>query len=254
MTSNEENNEHKHSVSIRWDCQNIPINNPYLARYLLIFAGQQGSLVDQKAYAYWRNENLAFEQRLYELGFDCIDVPITTKNGVDKKMIADIGCEIARNLSSDIFILVTGDGDFAQSVRQLKAKGKKVIIFAQSRKVNQRLIQLADEYYFVDQLPELRVGDIQPQTTSLQTHIGYNEAIDYLIAAIKTASSKGKRTVLGCIDKLMRQLFSDYQGVASIRTPDGKKFSKFSKFVAAVVAEGKIGVRNLGKLQELFLI
>ncbi len=50
------------------------------------------------------------------------------------------------------------------------------------------------------------------------------------------------------------QQFPNYQGVSSIRKPDGTTFSKFGKFVEAVKAEGKIQVRSVGKVQELFLI
>jgi hypothetical protein len=50
------------------------------------------------------------------------------------------------------------------------------------------------------------------------------------------------------------QQFSNYQGVSSICKPDGTTLSKFSKFVEAVKAEGKVQVRTVGKLKELFLV
>jgi NYN domain len=176
------------------------------------------------------------------------------QNQKDNQMIADCIKDIHSNSSPDIVIIVSGDGDFVPLVKTLHELDKKVIILAQRGNVKQKLKQLADEFHFLDTLPQLVEGMTQRRTDSAQCQIAYNKAIEYLIEAIKTASSKGKRTVLGCIDRLMRQLFPDYQGVASIRTIDGKKFSKFSKFVAFVVAEGKIGVRNLGKSQELVLI
>ncbi|WP_199348833.1 NYN domain-containing protein [Microcoleus sp. FACHB-SPT15] len=52
----------------------------------------------------------------------------------------------------NIVILVSGDGDFANLVRELQDKGKKVIIFAQPQ-VSQKLIILANEFYLVSQIP-----------------------------------------------------------------------------------------------------
>ena len=50
------------------------------------------------------------------------------------------------------------------------------------------------------------------------------------------------------------QQFPNYKGASSICKPDGTTFSKFSKFVETAKAEGKIQVRSVGKVQELFLI
>jgi hypothetical protein len=47
-----------------------------------------------------------------------------------------------------------------------------------------------------------------------------------------------------------QEIFPNYHEVSSILKADGKPFSKFSKFVDAVVKDGKI--RKQG--QELFLI
>lgn len=234
-------------VGIYWDCQNVPIN-PYLAQYLLIFANSNlsGCIIYQKAYSFWRKEKLSIEQRLHELGYDCIDVPQTTKNSVDEKFIDD--CK--RDQSKfDIAILVTGDGDYVKLVRQLIKEGKKVIIFAQSANASRNLIELT-EFYSVDKLPELNTEKAQPQMSSVMSHIIYNEAVGYLIEAIKTALTKGMRTECSLIGSLMRQLFPQYQGVKYIVTPDGKKFSKFIKFVEAVAKDGKVRIEN----QELFLI
>ncbi|MDJ0554470.1 MAG: NYN domain-containing protein [Microcoleaceae cyanobacterium MO_207.B10] len=152
------NKVHSPLVSLYWDYQNVHVNrfNPFLARYCQTFAHLHGDLIRQRVYAYWRQEKLACEQRLHELNFDCIDVPKTEKQSVDQKLIADCERELYSTLSADILILITGDGDYINIVRQWKAKGKKVIIFANSKNAKQKLVNLADEYYFVDKkLPEL---------------------------------------------------------------------------------------------------
>ncbi len=251
LASNGQTSQQQLLASIYWDCQNVPIKNPYLARFLLTFIElRQWRLSAAKAYANWRKEKITAEKRLCQLGYDCIDVPLTTKNSVDKKIIADC-IRDSKNLSSDIYILVTGDGDFCSLVRQWKAKGKYTIIFSQSN-ASQNLIQLADQHYCVDPLPELIVKVIQPQTTFLQSHIGYNEAIECLIEAIKTASNENKRASFGYIGNLMRQsqLFLSCKKFPSIHTPDGKVISQFNKLAEAAEKEGKVKIEN----QELFLI
>jgi len=135
-------------------------------------------------------------------------------------------------------------------VRNLQKLGKKVIIFAQAGNVKQKLKELADEFYFIDKLPELVDKKTKSQTTSIEFKINYNEAIKCLTKAITTTLSQSKRTEFSYIDKLMRQHCVSYQGFSSIHTPDGKKFKSFGQFVDAAVRDGK--VQKLG--QELFLV
>ncbi|MCA1991087.1 MAG: NYN domain-containing protein, partial [Coleofasciculus sp. S288] len=232
LQSERQANKRKPQVSIYWDCQNIAVS-PCLARYLSAFANLQGCLVSRKAYANWRRVNLVSEQRLHELDWDCIDVPLNIKNSVDNKLIADCRREVSSPLSSDIFILVTGDKDFIELVQFLQDKGKKVIIFARTNNMSKRLTQVANAFYVVDEkLPDLVVNEVQPQT------INYSDAIKCLIAAIKKALKLGKPTRFELINNLMRssQGCSNYQGVSSICKPDGTTFRKFSKFIEAVVA------------------
>lgn len=244
-------NNQKQSVSVYWDCQNVHIN-PYLAQYLKIFAESRGNLVDLKAYANWLQENRVFAELLQELGYDCIHVSITKKNSLDEKLINDGKKQLDRAPSS-LLILVTGDGDLAPLVRQYKAEGIPVIIFAQSHhKMSKKLQKLADEFYGVDQLPELfEVSDqIAPNT------ISYSDAIACLIESIQIVMQKGKRATLSYVNQIMRDnsSFPNYQNVSSIRKPDGMTFSRFRKFIKAVQKDGIIGVRLNGDLPELFLV
>ncbi|MGB3509893.1 MAG: NYN domain-containing protein [Microcoleaceae cyanobacterium] len=152
------NKVHSPLVSFYWDYQNVRVNsfNPYLARYCQTFTNLHGDLFSQRVYANWRQEKLAGEQRLHQLNYDCIDVATIEKQSVDTKLIGDCQKELYSTLSADILILITGDGDYIDIVRQWKAKSKKVIIFANSNNAKEKLLDQADEYYFVDKkLPEL---------------------------------------------------------------------------------------------------
>jgi uncharacterized LabA/DUF88 family protein len=243
--------ERKNFVSIYWDYENISqIEN--IAKFLIDFAHCRGYLVKQNAYAkasIWQQEKGKAKGALKNLGFTCVDVCPKTKNGVDFKLVIDCIQEAFNNISTNVFILVTADGDYETLVLELQTRDKKVIIFYQPNNVSQELVQMADESYPVEKLPELvenkaQVIDVPPKIT-------YKDATKCLIEAINAAVKQGKPATFSFIDNLMRQnqQFPNYQGVSSIRKPDGTTFSKFSKFVEAVEAEGKVQVETVGKLK-----
>lgn len=246
-------NHQKLKVSIYCDLQNVYLIQDK-ANLLLDFANSKGRLICQKLYYNSQCKNQASaKDKLKSLGFNCIDVPCPLKNSADNQLIADCLEDVDNHSSPDIVILVSGDGDFAKLVRILQKLGKKVIIFAQPGNVKQRLKELAgDDFYFVDQLPELVVNKTNPQTTSVQSQITYKDAIECLIEAIKTALSEGKRTDFSYIGNLMRRSphFPNCKKFPFVCKPDGTTILRLSKFVAAAVADGKIKMQN----QELFLI
>ncbi|MFB8790279.1 MAG: NYN domain-containing protein [Potamolinea sp.] len=240
------------SVGIYWDLQNVSLNQKQ-ANCLLDFANFKGHLIHKKVYYNSLCQDQASaKDKLESLGFYCVDVPCPLKNSADNQLKSDVLDDISNNLPPDTVILVSGDGDFANPVGILQKLGKKVIIIAQRGNVKQKLKELADEFYFVDELFKLVEDKAEPKIASIQSKMTYEDAIDCLLEAIKTALSKGKCTALGYINKLMRssQRFPNYQGVSSILKPDGKTFLKFSKFVDAVVKEGKIRRQK----EEVFLV
>ena len=254
--SEESTNAPKNLVAVYVDVQNVRFS-PAQAEQFLLFANLRGCLTSKKAYANWRIENHAFEQNLYQHDFDCIDVPLNTKNAVDKKLIADCERDVSNNPSSEIFILVTGDGDFKNLVRSLQAKGKTVIILACRVNANQSLKKVANIFHFIDELANLIEDKVVSQNTHFQPHIiSYEDAIKCLIEAIKTALKQKKPTKLEMIDNLMRsnKCFPNYYGVSCIRKSDGTTFGKFTKFIDAVAAEGKVQVQTVGQFKELSLI
>ncbi|MEW6496789.1 MAG: NYN domain-containing protein [Cyanobacteriota bacterium] len=241
-------------IYIAWDIQNVklkPNKLPEFASNLLDFGSARGRLDCKRVYYNSQHtEQASAKNNLDYLGFDWRNVPSPLKNSADDRLIADCIHRVAIKPSPEVIILVLGDKDFAGLICVLRSLGKKVIIFAQRGSESKKLIKIADEFHFVDELPSLIVGKNQLQAACLQSQITYKDATEYLLETIRTALSQGKRTSFSLIDSLMRQRFSNYHGASSICKPDGKKFSRFSKFVDAVVAEGKVRMQN----QELFLI
>lgn len=257
LPSNGQTTQQKPSVSLYCDLQNVYLTQE-LANLLLAFATSKGCLICKNVYYNSQCKNQAsVKDKLKNLAFKWIDVPCPLKDSADNQLIADCIEDVENHTSPDIVILVSGDGDFAKLVSILQKLDKKVIIFAQRGNVKQRLIDLVkDDFHFVDDLPHLVADKAKLHSTSVQLQITYKEASECLIEVIKLALSQGKRTRFSLIDNLMRrsQRFPNYQGVASIRKHDGGTFSCFSKFVAAAVADGKVRIQTVGKLQELFLI
>ncbi|NEU80494.1 NYN domain-containing protein [Nostoc sp. UIC10630] len=236
-------------ISIYWDYQNAKLS-PSQAKSLLDLAKLKGRIISTNVYYNsQRQDQVAVKNDLGNLGFNCLDVPCPLKNSADNQLIADCLEEIHSNMSPDIIMLISGDGDFIKLVHNLQKLGKQAIILAQIGNVKQKLKELADEFYFLDDLPQLISHINQHQIISIMSRINYHEAIEYLIEAIKTISSQGKPTVFGRIDKLMRQRCAKYQGYLSISTDDGKKFKSFSQFIDVAVKDGKVRKQN----QELFL-
>ncbi|MCU0547122.1 MAG: NYN domain-containing protein [Oscillatoriaceae cyanobacterium Prado104] len=238
-------------VSIYIDLQNA-LSIPELAKMLLEFSRFQGRLIGKKVYYNSLCSNQDSPKNLLKsFGFDCRDVPCPLKNSADNQLIADCLEDIHSNCSPDIVILISGDGDFIKLVRNLQKLNKKVIVFACSGNVKQKLKEVVgNDFHFIEDLHGLIASATQNQTKHTQCQLTYNEAIEYMIAAIETASNKGKRTLFSCIDSLMRNLSPKYQGVSSVCKYRGKTFSRFSDLVESAVKDGKIRLQD----EQLFVI
>ncbi|BAY27200.1 hypothetical protein NIES2100_70220 [Calothrix sp. NIES-2100] len=251
---NRQTSQQQNYIAIFWDIQNVS-SIQGKGHLLLKFAESQGRIECKNVYYNSGHQNqVSAKNNLEVLGFKSVDVPDSSENSADYRLIYDCTQLFTPKSSPNpnIIILVLGDWDYAGLICMLKSLVKKVIIFAQQGSASPKLIKLvgSDNFYFIDELPQLVANETQLQTTVVDSQISYNEAIDYLTEAIKTALQKGKPTVFGYIDKLMRQRCANYQGVSSIMKPDGKPFSRFSKFVDVAVKDGKVKMQN----QQLFLI
>lgn len=110
-----------------------------------------GRLVVAKAYADWRENRFQRDSfYLYKAGFDPVYVPNGYKNNADVKLATDCVDYAYRHPNIDIFILVTGDGDFIHVVTTLRPLGKKVVVVAQSKNASSRLGDLVDTLLIYD--------------------------------------------------------------------------------------------------------
>ncbi|MBD2625083.1 NYN domain-containing protein [Anabaena variabilis FACHB-164] len=242
----------KDSVGIFGDIQNVLSIKKY-GDLLLDFAKMQGNIKSKNFYYNSLHKNQVDAKNIFQLlGFNCVDVPDSSKNSADKQLKDECYNAVAFNPSLKTIILLSGDGDFAVLIAILKAMGKEVIVFAQRGSASPKLINLVgiNNFHFIDELPQLVGEKTLPQSTVINPQVSYNEAEGYLIETVKNALSQGKPTHYSYIGRSMRQLFPKYQGVSSISALNGKKFKSFGKFIDYAVNSGRIQRQN----QELLLI
>jgi len=267
-------------VNIYIDNQNLKLT-PDMGKMLLKFAQSLGTLNQVKVYDILPNGKEKSDlNSLKNLGFQVISVISPLKDCADYQLVFDCIGDFHRNGQPNSIVIGSGDGDFCPFVDHLKKLGIKVIIFGRKGNAKQNLSKSAHQFYFIDEISQLVNKQNQTQNTGNKSNqksqknqsqgseskkaknkhnqggITYNEAIQCLIEAIETASSQGKPTKLSYIDSLMRnnQRFPHYQGVASIRKPDGSKFSKLTKFLEAVEKDRKIHIRrNNNQIDEVTL-
>jgi uncharacterized LabA/DUF88 family protein len=167
----------KNFVSLYWDYENInKIENT--AKMLINFCQSRGYLVNQNIYAkasIWQQDKGKSKAKLNNLGFTCIEVSLATKNAVDFKLVIDCVAETHNNISTNLFILVSSDGDYETLIRELQNKGKEIIVFYHPNRVSQALIQIATEAYSVEELPELVNNKVQ--RLDVPSQITYKVAI-----------------------------------------------------------------------------
>ncbi len=108
------------------------------------YAGGLGKIVIFQIYGDW---NLFNKHRKYLKtlgGIKLINEPHMKTNGkkkelVDMRMAFDIGVCLERSPEIDLFILVSGDGHFLTVLKQIRIRGKKVLIIAEQNSLNLHL-------------------------------------------------------------------------------------------------------------------
>lgn len=140
------------TVALFVDYENVP--DVQLAENWINFAQSKGNLVVQNAYTrQWKNSP-SDGSLLKRLGFRLISAIFNIKNSVDCKCMYDCLGMVESKSSPDIFIIVTGDGDYAHLLNILKSHRKQTIVFSRRGSGSKKLKRIAHEFYFVDEVDE----------------------------------------------------------------------------------------------------
>jgi len=237
------------SISLYIDYQNVRLTQSEI-NHLLDYARAKGNLIHARIYY---NSQIQNQSKLLEFFKDCnldyIDVPCSLKNSADNQLVADCVRDIS-TYSPDVFIIVSGDGDFLDLVQVVRKLNSQALIVARKGNVKQKLIESANEFLFIDQLPNQSANLICTNRHD-SPKIGYEDAVQCLLEAVKAAITSGKRPNFPLIDQLMRKNrnFSGYQGVSSIEGRNKKGFASFKKFAESVARDGLISIKTHGNAQ-----
>ncbi len=158
-TTDHPNNPPDVAMFIDWENMHGFIRGKANISALREVAEGYGRLVLAKAYADWREPRFQQDSLvLYKIGFEPVYVPAGFKNNVDVKLATDCIDFAYKHPNIEIFILVTGDGDFVHVVSALRPLGKSVIVVAQSSNASSRLGDLVDTLLIYNQ-------DVNPSST-----------------------------------------------------------------------------------------
>jgi len=142
-----------YTVGIYWDCENIQVNES-LVEDLVAFAKSRGDIVIQNAYTTQWRKSPKDGSFLENVGFYLVNAIFRIKNSVDYKCMSDCLEAAQSKASPDIFILVTGDGDYAHVLSILRGYRKQTIVFARRGSESKKLKRIAHEFYFGDEVDE----------------------------------------------------------------------------------------------------
>lgn len=231
------------SIVVLVDLENVGslVSKPELFVDLVNFAKYRGNLILFNIY-YNFVCSVKAKTRFESLGCKCIDVGCNSKNGADNQIIAHIVEVIDKHPDVKEIIVVSGDKDFKYIVRLAKKQDKKVVILGQRGNVKTKMRKIANEFYYLDQLPELVKNSSPNAITQQPCHITFEQATQLFIQAIHAVQRKGKPAIQ---QRLATWIFKHPNfplgsKVSSIYKQDGSPFYNFSSFVEAVLKTGKV--------------
>ncbi|EMD37417.1 hypothetical protein CERSUDRAFT_83185, partial [Gelatoporia subvermispora B] len=129
---------HSRSVAIFWDYENCaitPAKSHAVANNILNIARASGTVVIFNAYSEWANQKPAKTHDLRLIlpscGVSLVDCPHNgQKNAADTVILADMMAFVSHNPAPATIVLISGDGDFTNTVKELRRRTYNVILFA----------------------------------------------------------------------------------------------------------------------------
>ncbi len=165
-------------VALLIDADNIPLNR---LKEILKLVANYGQLKICRAYGDWKKPQLSpYRDTVRKLNIKPVQVDRVEKNATDKRLIIEAD-KIMRKNTPDLFIIVSGDGDFRQLCERIKERGRKVVGIGNKGQTSPHLREACDDFYYIEDLEEtleqaplafLRKAYIQIQRPNGMAHIG----------------------------------------------------------------------------------
>jgi hypothetical protein len=144
---------HDH-VAILIDGDNAQL--PYLER-VLKNSEYYGQLRLSRVYGDWNKSPLsAWREKIDTLNIERIQVDRVRKNATDHRLLIEVGeilgAFVEYENSVQVFIIVSGDGDFTPACKFIQERGLQVVGIGNRDKTSPSLRELCDTFYFLEDL------------------------------------------------------------------------------------------------------
>lgn len=141
------------TVAVAVDGQNVGIRKNSNA--ILKFASNLGAVSIQWVYHNCRRLKPDYEARLQDQDWQFIDVAVSTKNELDRRMMTAIK-KLCTSQPPDILILVTNDKDFSPLVEDVQKRGVKVIVIGRRSGMSKKLKRcLPNDIFYIEDLKQI---------------------------------------------------------------------------------------------------
>jgi uncharacterized protein (TIGR00288 family) len=161
---------------------------------------EKGRILVKKAYADWSRYK-EYKRPFHEAGIELIDIPqrdYSGKNSADIKLVVDAMDLCYSKEHLDIFVIASGDSDFAPLVAKLKENNKTAIGVGMRHSTSELLASNCDEFIFYDelmQLPRRLPGRVKELPKDKQ------ECFEMVLDAIDALRREDKEVIWGSMVK-----------------------------------------------------
>jgi hypothetical protein len=143
---------HPQNIALLIDADNVSSS----IKEILEIVDYYGELEIAHAYRDWRNSP-KLRKKFQKSEIECVQVDNVGKNATDNRILFEIGEMIAKassgNLPIELFILVSGDGDFASVCESIKQRGWPVIGIGIVNPESD-LEKSCDKFYHIDKIAD----------------------------------------------------------------------------------------------------
>jgi hypothetical protein len=151
-----------HCVALLIDADNVQLSR---LEQILKIADYYGDRKICRAYGDWKQPPLSsFYNDVRKLNIECIPVPRNAKDTADKKLMIEAGIILGTG-DADLFIIVSGDGDFRLLCEQIKQMDREVVSIGNNGHMSTHLQESCDIFYYIEDLEAIL---LQLEQTRLQ--------------------------------------------------------------------------------------
>lgn len=247
------------NLAILWDLENVNVSKSYDSyspiREILKLLENKGHPVVQRVYANWSKVSKSVAQEFAELGFDQVNTSNSKANELDWKLAIDCMTILKTHPEVKHIVLVSGDKDFLTLAHTCKQSNKQLTIIAWGNQTSKAFKESADLFIALESVLNRHQSQPEPLPSESTSNalISYEQALEYLFAAIQKAVQINQIPYVTLMGHLMKQVsHGNFQNARSIAPVKGKKL-KFTEFLKYAENQGLVQISTVNN-QNVVLI